>query len=421
MQTALISLDMAGAMTGVSLASIGALLLVACVIAMITRRFGWPYSVGLAAAGVGIAYLPNAPTFPLSRELIFNIFLPPLIFEAALQLDWKPFRGELPVTLLLAFAGVAIAAVAVAAGMHWLVGWSWMGAALFGVLIAATDPVSVIASFRELKVEPRLSLLVESESLLNDGVVAVAFVVLAALIANGHASAGAATFAFIWIMGGGVVVGATIAALLLLLAGRTDDHLVEITLTAIAAYGSFLLAEQFRASGVLASMTAGLIVGNFGWSGIISREGREHLLDAWDFFAFLANSFVFILIGMSVGAMPVGLLGFSTAAIAIVLVLVGRVLAVYPLSALFARSKLSVPIRYQHVLFWGGLRGALALALALALPPVPERAAIILTSFLVVAFSLFIQGMTMPTLVRRLGIRCGIDGDTVVAATDRVS
>jgi CPA1 family monovalent cation:H+ antiporter len=102
--------------------------------------------VGLAAAGIGIAYVPNAPTIPLSRDLIFNIFLPPLVFEAALHLGWRSFKRELPVTLLLAFVGVAIAALVVTAGMHWLVGWSWIGAAFFGVLIEATDPVSVIAS-----------------------------------------------------------------------------------------------------------------------------------------------------------------------------------------------------------------------------------------------------------------------------------
>src|SRR4051812_26168575 len=104
----------AAPMTSDSLAPIGILLLVACLIAMLTRRFGWPYSVGLAAAGFGIAYLPNAPQLPLSRDLIFNVFLPPLVFEAALQLDWKPFRRELPVTLLLAFAGVVVAAAVVA-------------------------------------------------------------------------------------------------------------------------------------------------------------------------------------------------------------------------------------------------------------------------------------------------------------------
>src|SRR3954451_12040547 len=125
-------------MTGVSLAPIGVLLLVACLIAMLSRRLGMPYIVGLVVAGFLIALLPSSPNLPLSRELIFNILLPPLVFEAALQLDWRRFRAELPLTLTLAFLGVGLAAAVVAAGMHYAIGWSWIGAGLFGVLIAAT-------------------------------------------------------------------------------------------------------------------------------------------------------------------------------------------------------------------------------------------------------------------------------------------
>ena len=168
-------------MEGFALAPIGVLLLVACLIAMLTRRLGFPYIVGLVVAGFLIALMPSSPQLPLSRELIFNVLLPPLVFEAALQLDWKRFRGELPLTLTLAFAGVGIAALVVAAGMHMLIGWSWIGAALFGVLIAATDPVSVIAAFREMGCLPRVSMVVESESLLNDGVAAVGFAMLSQL------------------------------------------------------------------------------------------------------------------------------------------------------------------------------------------------------------------------------------------------
>jgi Na+:H+ antiporter len=382
------------------------LLLVACLIAMLTRRWGLPYSVGLVAAGVMIAFVPNAPSLPLSRDLIFNIFLPPLVFEAALHLEWTRFRRELPVTLLLSFAGVALAAAVVAMGMHALAGWSWIGATLFGVLIAATDPVSVIASFREIKVEPRLSMLVESESLLNDAVVAVAFAVLAAIAVGASTSAMSVAPAFLWTLFGAIVVGGATSGLVLLIAGRTSDHLVEITLTTIAAYGSFLVAEHVHTSGVLASLTAGLVIGNFGRLGSISDEGRDYVLSFWEYAAFLANSFVFILIGMSVAAQPIHEAGLATAAAAMGLVLLGRLVAVYPLASLFRWSSLAVSTAYQHVLFWGGLRGALALALSLALPAtVPERQAIIVTAFIVVAFSIFVQGLTMPRLVAwlRLG------------------
>src|SRR5215210_4884014 len=209
-------------MDSVSLAPIGVLLLVACLIAMLTRRLGLPYIVGLVVAGFLIALLPDAPQLPLSRELIFNVLLPPLVFEAALQLDWRRFRNELPLSLTLAFFGVGIAAAAVAAGMHWIVGWSWIGASLLGVLIAATDPVSVIASFREMRCEPRVSMVVESESLLNDGVAAVGFAVLSAIAAGASPSATSVVPEFLWSLGGGVSIGLSVSGAILLIVGRTD-------------------------------------------------------------------------------------------------------------------------------------------------------------------------------------------------------
>ena len=390
-------------MEGVSLAPLGVLLLVACLIAMLTRRLGLPYIVGLVAAGFLIALLPESPNLPLSRELIFNVLLPPLVFEAALQLDWRRFRDELPLTLTLAFAGVAIATVVVAAGMHWLVGWSWIGAALFGALIAATDPVSVIAAFREMGCLPRVSMVVESESLLNDGVAAVAFAVLSAVAAGASPTAANIAPAFLWTLGGGIVIGVAVSAAILLIVGRTDDPLVEITLTTIAAYASFLIAERFHASGIISALAAGLMTGSIGPARVFSTHGRDRVSWAWEFFAFLANSIVFILIGMNVASQPIHRLGSAAAVAAILLVLAGRALSIYPLSALFIASRWRLRPAFQHTLFWGGLRGALALALALAVPvQVPERNAIILTAFVVVAFSILVQGLTMPWLIDRL-------------------
>ena len=391
-------------MDSVALAPIGVLLLVACLIAMLSRRLGLPYIVGLVVAGLLIALLPSAPQLPLSRDLIFNILLPPLVFEAALQLDWRRFRYELPLTLTLAFLGVGIAAAVVASGMHYLVGWSWIGAALFGLLIAATDPVSVIAAFREMGCLPRVSMVVESESLLNDGIAAVGFAVLSTIAAGASPSAGAIIPAFAWTLAGGVAVGLAASIAILLIVGRTDDPLVEITLTAIAAYGAFLVAEHFHMSGIISALAAGLMIGSLG-ERLFSRDGRDRVRHAWEFFAFLANSIVFILIGMNVADQPLIALGSGAAVIAIALVLVGRAVSIYPLAALFSRSRWRLPAGFQHTLFWGGLRGALALALALAVPTeVPERNAIIVTAFVVVAFSILVQGLTMPWLIHRFGL-----------------
>ena len=387
------------------LAPIGVLLLVVCLIAMLCRKIGLPYIVGLVVAGIFIALLPNSPQLPLSRGLIFNIFLPPLVFEAALQLEWRRFREELPLTLTLALVGVPVAACVVATGMHWLVGWSWLGAAMFGVLIAATDPVSVIAAFREMKAEPRLSMTVESESLLNDGVAAVGFAVLMVVAAGGSQSPAWLVPDFLRMIAGGLIVGLAVSGIALLIAGRTQDALVEITLTTITAYSSFLIAEHFHTSGVIAALAAGLMVGNVGWMGAISDEGRGHVLAFWTYAAFLANSFVFILIGMNTANQPLRDLGSLAAIAAVLLVLAGRLLTIYPLAALFGRSRWRLPAPYQHTLFWGGLRGALALALALAVPAsVAEREAIIGTAFVVVAFSILVQGLTMPWLLKRYGL-----------------
>ena len=388
-----------------SVSEVGLILLVACVVAMLSRRLRLPYSAGLVAAGIGLALLGGPIDLALTPDLIFTVLLPPLIFEAALQLKWRPFRDDLLVSLTLAFPGVLLTGAIIATGMHFIVGWGWLGSALFGASIAATDPVSVIAAFKAMRVAPRLNLLVEFESLLNDGAAAVAFAILVSVAQGSGFHPAAMAGALLWMVFGGIAVGGSVAGALLLLAGRTEDHLVEISLTTIAAYGSFLLAEHFHMSGVLASLAAGLVVGNVGWLGSISDAGREHVVSFWEYAAFLANSVVFILIGGNEANQASQLFTFAAAA-AVGLVLVGRVAAVYPLCALFAGCARRVDIRHQHVLVWGGLRGALALALALAIPhAVPEKGAIIVAAFAVVAFSIFVQGLTIPWLIQALGLK----------------
>lgn len=203
--------------------------------------------------------------------------------------------------------------------------------------------------------------------------------------------------------GGGLLCGAAVAGAALLLAGNTQDHLVELALTTVAAYGSFLLAERFAMSGVLATLSAGLVLGNVGSRGRISDRGKEVVQDFWEYAAFVANSLIFLLIGIRVAMQDFRAVWWP-AVIAILLVTLGRAAAVYPCCALFAASEKRVPARYQHLLFWGGLRGALALALALALPAeVPQRDAIVTISFAVVAFSIFAQGLTMKPLLRAAG------------------
>ncbi|QIG78657.1 cation:proton antiporter [Stakelama tenebrarum] len=385
--------------------TLGLLLFVASLVAMATHRLKLPYSVGLVTAGIILALLPLGIALPLTPDLIFFVFLPPLVFEAAIQIPWKPFRRELPLLVALVTLGVILAAGLVAVGMHWAAGWSWLGAAFFGVLIAATDPVSVIAAFKSMHVESRLHLLVESESLLNDGVAAVAFAILVMFATGEEAGAAAVGIRLVETIVGGIAAGAIVALPLILIAGRTSDRLIEVTLTMLVAYGSFLLAEHFHCSGVLATLTAGLIVGNYGFLGSISDDGRPAVLNHWEYVAFLANSLIFILIGGREVEMHIWDV-IEAAALATLLALAGRAVAVYPVMASFAGSALRVPWKYKHILFWGGLRGALALALALALPAsVVERETIITVAFAVVAFSIFVQGLTMPWLINKLDLR----------------
>jgi CPA1 family monovalent cation:H+ antiporter len=231
----------------------------------------------------------------------------------------------------------------------------------------------------------------------------VAFVAVLGVLAGGHETPLSITGALLVTIVGGALIGGTIAYAFMLLAGRTPDYLVEITFTTLAAYGSFIVAEHYHCSGVLAALTAGLVVGNFRSSGSISAAGRQALGPFWEYVAFVANSLIFLLIGAQEAQQHFKGL-WVPVVVAVVLVTLGRAVAIYPLCALFARSQLKVDIRQQHVLFWGGLRGALALALALSLPDdLPHQNAIIVITFAVVAFSVFAQGLTITPLLRRLG------------------
>jgi CPA1 family monovalent cation:H+ antiporter len=387
------------------------LLLAAIAVALIARRLHLPYTVGLVLAGAVLAMARVHTGITLTHEIIYTLILPPLLFEAAINIHWRELRQDALPVLALSIVGTLIAAATVSAGMVWGLGWPLPAAPLFGALIAATDPVAVIAMFKDNNLTGRLRLLVESESLFNDGVAAVLFtLVLAWAQADGGApqSLPGVALSLGWTVAGGILIGLATAALVLGLAGRTTDHLVESTLTTVAAYGAFLFAQHLGCSGVLATVTAGLVIGNLGIlaetdASRITPHGRQFMLALWEFIAFIANSLVFLLIGLAVGGMhitqptEIGLLAV------IALVLLSRALTVYPLCLCFARSRWAMPLPMQHVLWWGGLRGALGLALALSLPPaLPYRDAILTATFAVVIFSVVGQGLTMPPLLRGL-------------------
>ncbi len=387
------------------------LLLVAILVAIVARRLAMPYTVGLVVTGVVLAGMHLASGAMLTHDFIFEIILPPLLFEAAISIHWHELRRDwLPVTVL-SILGVIISALVVGFGMIRLLGWPLQAAALFGVLIAATDPVAVIALFKDTGVKGRLRLLVESESLFNDGVAAVLFGLVLAWVEAAPGESVTATRVLSELAvtaGGGTVIGLLAGAAATLVAGRTRDHLVETALTTVAAYGSFLLAERLHGSGVLADVAAGLVMGNVGvlrdrGRNRLSDQGRALVVAFWEFAAFIANSLIFLLIGLKLGSLPVAGRGLVPLLVALALVQIGRALTVYPLCLPFRGTSLAVPMAQQHILFWGGLRGALGLALALALPEtIPMQREILLATFTVVAFSVIVQGVTMPALLRLL-------------------
>jgi len=380
------------------------LLFVAAVVAMIAQRFRFPYAVGLVITGLCLRFLPVGPPLQLTRDLLFTTLLPPLIFEAAIFLPWRTLRGQMPLVMVLATLGVVVAAAVTGYSMYALRGWPLVSALTFGALIAATDPVSVIAAFREFGVPARLRLLVEAESLFNDGTAAVLFGAAVAFGTAASATVGGVAANLLLGVVGGIACGVAVAVAARFLAGRTNDPLVEITFTVVAAYGSFLLAEHIGGSGVVATLAAGLVLGGRDARKQVSPRSRVTVEAFWEFVAFAANSLIFLLIGIEeVQQNFSGLL--PSALVAVLVVTLGRAATVYPISALFARSRLRVPAAHQHGLFWGGLRGALALALALGLPPtIPLREEIVSVTFAVVAFSIVVQGLTLPALLRRLGL-----------------
>jgi len=380
------------------------LIVTGAIVAIAARRFRIPYTVGLVITGIAMAFLPIHINIPLSKEFLFEFLLPPLIFEAAMSINWRELRRDLPVIGTFATAGVVLSAAVTAGIMHLLMGWPWPAAVIFGILIAATDPVSIIATFKESNVKGRVRLLVEAESLFNDSTAAVALTVAVAFFLGESTGFQSVVLSFLISAAGGLVLGIIVSAAALLLIGRTKDHLVELTMTTFAAFVSFWVAERMGVSGILATTAAGLVIGNRMGRGSITERGEESIEHFWQFAAFVSNTIIFIVLGINLAYQQFAPSRFIIIS-GITAVLIGRAVAVYPISFLFTRSRWKVDRSQQHILFWGGLRGALALALALGIPDdFPLRHEILITTFGVVAFSVFVQGTTVTGLMRILGI-----------------
>jgi len=387
------------------------LLIAAAIIAMVAKRLRIPYTVSLVLGGLllGLIHLPLlSPLQPghrpdwLTPDVILILFLPALVFEGSVKLDGQELlRNSFPL-FLLANAGVLIAAFATGYVVHWLIGLPALIALLFGSIISATDPISVLAIFRDLRVDRRLSTLLESESLLNDGTAVVLFDILLGAAVASKLSVLKGVGLYILAVAGGALLGLTLGYLASRVSERVDDLQIEITLTTILAYGSYLLAYRLRLSGVIATACAGLVFGNFGTKKGMSVRTRTAIQSFWEYVSFVMNSLVFLLIGLEI---HVGKLleSWTSVLAAIGAVLLGRALSVYLLVPVSNRFAEKIPVRWQHMVVWGGLRGALALALALSLTSVlPYREQILNLTFGVVIFSILGQGLTIKPLLRIL-------------------
>lgn len=376
-------------------------------VATLPQVFSWfrqiPYTLLLVIVGLGLAFA-DVRLVELSPGLILSIFLPPLLFEAAWNIKWSNLKQDLVPICLYAIAGVVISILGMAVSLNQLAGLPLTTALLIGASLSATDPVSVTALFRELGVGSRLTTLMEGESLFNDGMAVVAFGFLVALpLGNAELAFQPIMVQLLAVLGIGVAVGSLIGLGISYLTQRFDLPLVEQSLTLVAAYGTYLIVEDLGGSGVIGVVTTSLILGNFGSRIGMNPRTRIIVSEFWEFLAFFVNSIVFLLIGDQV---HFSTLGDNVAIIAVTIaaMILTRAIAIYALSSFsnyFVQSAIGLP--EQTILWWGGLRGSVSIALALSVPVVlPERDKIIATVFGVVLFTLLFQGLTIQPLLQKL-------------------
>ncbi len=376
------------------------------------------YTLVLLALGLVIGLTGWLEGVTPSADIILLLFLPPLVFEAAFHIDVNVLRRVRAGVILLALPGVLVATVVGGTVVALGFGMSWTVALLFGALIAATDPVSVVATFRDLGVATRLRVLVEGESLVNDGT-ALVLVASLATAAMGDVSIPDAGLNLVLSIAGGTAVGFVFGCVAHRLIATIDDHLAEMAVSVAVAYGAFLLADELGTSGVLATIAAALVLRWLGRSRGTAFSARSHevMRDLWEFLAFVANAGLFLLIGLEIRFADLG--DHVTAIIwGIIAALIGRAVVAYGGGALLGRVGVRVNRSERHVLFWGGLRGAVALAGVLSLPPdIPHRDDLLAMTYGVVLFTLLGQGLTIGPLVRRLGLA----RETGRPAVDKVS
>ncbi|MHB8604667.1 MAG: cation:proton antiporter [Thermoplasmatota archaeon] len=397
-------------------------LLAATAVAIVAKLAKLPYTLALVVAGLGIAlvFRPSTP-FVIDRDVVFHFLLPPLLFEGALAIDLAHLRRVGVPVAVLAIAGVLIAMGVIGGALAYLAAVPLLVALLIGAMISPTDPVSVIALFRDLGVPRGLRTLVESESLANDGTGVVLFTIVVATFAGGETTLSGAAAAFAWRAFGGVGVGLLLGFAAYFVHLKVEDRVIEPVLTLVLAFGTDLVAERIGVSGIVAVASAGLIIGNFGARYGMTAPTRANLLAFWEVLAFASNSFIFLLIGVEVSAVREPLRFVVPAAVGIGATLFARAVTVYPLTFALRATPARLERGWMHVVALAGLRGGIPVALSLSLPEsVPNHDLVITVVFAIVLFTLLVQGPVMAPLVRHLGLAGPRDEPSeVVKPTDR--
>ena len=367
------------------------LFIVATVVAIVARRARVPYAVALVLAGVLMGSFRFFEPPHLTQEPLFSLILPGLLFEAALHIELKEFPRDRGLVLALAVPGVVgtialttILLTPVVGALSSVADFTWRHSLLFGAVIAATDPIAVVALFKSLGAPRRLGLLVEGESFLNDGTSIVFFGLVLGAVTGSAGSARAVALHFVTVVGAALLVGAAIGLAVSQVIKSIDDPMIEITLTTSAAYGTFAAAEHLHYSGVIATVVAGMLCGNYGARVGMSASTRVGVETFWDYVAFGLNSIVFLLIGFEVHVVDL-LAAWVPIVLAFLAVTLGRAAVVAGATGLFRLTRRPVPGSWSAVLAWGGVRGALSTVLALGLPrDFPRRDLLVTMTFGVV-------------------------------------
>jgi CPA1 family monovalent cation:H+ antiporter len=393
-----------------------ALLGFAVTVAILTKFIRIPYTIALVLAGLVVAILHAAPEeVRITEELVFVLLLPPLLFQAGSHMDLDVLQRKAIPVAIMAVPGVIVSMVAVGLAIQPFLPQGitgrfgvWLPALLLGALLAPTDPISVLATFKQTSAPEKLKTMVEGESLFNDGTGVVLFLILLEAIvgATGETTSIAdGIIQFVRVTGLGIVIGLGLGLVTFWVLTRLDDHVLENAITVVLVWGSFITAEKLHASGVIAVVVSGLIMGNYGSRLAMSKRTRRTIHIFWESVDFIVNSIVFLLIGIELqviegGAVklldPKVLLAISTV---YVVSLAARAVMVYPLALTYGRHW---PRGWKHVVFWAGLKGSIPLALVLGLPlePLrPIREFLVPVVFGVVLISLLLQGLTIPSLI----------------------